>query len=376
MFENMKKNEITSEKKISIKQLIYIIVTIVITTESVFLPSFVASYAKEDSWISVIISTIFSALIFIIYYKLAMMFKDQTFFEYIEKIVGKFMGKIISILFILFFLNVIFVVTRQLIEIMGNAFMPKTPSLVFLVVTLIPVIYAVSKDFSSIVKINEILLPYGLFALIFIVVLSLPNIKIDNFMPILAKGILPPIIGSFPITSWVLESVILLAIFPQIEQKEKALKGGLLSILIIGFISFLGLIAIGIFSAEVTTNMQFPLLEVTRNIRTGIYTQRFDSLIMSIWIAGIYIKITVFTYLFLKGLTEILKCNDQKFALIPMAIFLSILPIYGCKDMGYFYQYLKKIFTTENLIVEIIIPLLLFLIAKIKGLDKKEQNNK
>ncbi|QSZ26795.1 endospore germination permease [Aceticella autotrophica] len=376
MFENMKKNEITSEKKISIKQLIYIIVTIVITTESVFLPSFVASYAKEDSWISVIISTIFSALIFIIYYNLAMMFKDQNFFEYIEKIVGKFMGKIISILFILFFLNVIFVVTRQLIEIMGNAFMPKTPSLVFLVVTLIPVMYAVSKDFSSIVKVNEILLPYGLFALIFIVALSLPNIKIDNFMPILAKGILPPIIGSFPITSWVLESVILLAIFPQIEQKEKALKGGLLSILIIGFISFLGLIAIGIFSAEVTTNMQFPLLEVTRNIRTGIYTQRFDSLIMSIWIAGIYIKITVFTYLFLKGLTEILKCNDQKFALIPMGIFLSILPIYGCKDMGYFYQYLKKIFTTENLIVEIIIPLLLFLIAKIKGLDKKEQNNK
>ncbi|AIS53095.1 spore germination protein KB [Thermoanaerobacter kivui] len=371
MLKKIEKSEITSGKKLSMKQFIFLIIIIITATESVCLPSFVASYAKEDSWLSVIISTIFSAFIFLIYYKLAMIFKEQSLFEYIEKITGKFIGKIISILYLLFCLNVAFVVTRQLIEIMNTAFMPETPALVFLIVTTIPVIYAVSKGLFVIAKMNEILLPFGIFALIFLTVMSLRNVKLDNFTPILAKGILPPLIGSFPITSWILESVILLVIFPHIEQKEKTLKGGLFAIIIVGFVSLIGVLPIGIFGAETTANMQFPILEQARNIRIENYTARFDVFIVSIWITGIYIKIAVFIYFFLKGIEEIFKCDDYRFALLPMATFLSILPAYACRDIGNFLEYLKKVFTTENLIIEIIIPVLLFIIAKIKKLDKR-----
>lgn len=80
MFKRMEQYEKTSEKKISRKQMIFLLVTTVISTADVFLPSFVALAAKQDSWISVLISFVTSSIVFVVYYKLALLFKEEILF--------------------------------------------------------------------------------------------------------------------------------------------------------------------------------------------------------------------------------------------------------------------------------------------------------
>lgn len=83
----------------------------------------------------------------------------------------------------------------------------------------------------------------------------------------------------------------------------------------------LGVLAIGIFGAKTASNFQFTALEMVRNIRISDYIQRFDSLVMAMWLMGIYLKIVIFTYLFAKGLAETIK---------PQTIALFYYPLLLC----------------------------------------------
>lgn len=371
MLKNIQQIENTVEKKITIKQLTFLLVTTVISTADIFLPSYVALNAAQDSWISIIIAAIVAPLIFTIYYKLAMIFKDRILFTYIDEITGKVIGKVISALYLLFFLHVVILIMRELVEIMINVFMPLTPPTVFYIAMMIPIAYTVSKGFLAIVKLNELLFPIGMLLLGFVIILSIPKIDMSNFLPVLENGIKPPLMGAVSILAFMLESVIILFFFPHISEKEKALKGGLSAFLILSFSLSLGVLAIGIFGAKATSGFHFAALEMVRNIKINDYLERFDSLVMALWVMGIYLKIVIFTYLLSKGFAETIKTEDYRFLILPLSTMLIPLSKNVSENLDGLYTFIQRYFGFEVFWFEVFFPIMLYVIAKIKKLDKR-----
>ncbi|WP_257875705.1 GerAB/ArcD/ProY family transporter [Thermoanaerobacterium thermosaccharolyticum] len=363
--------EVTTEKKISPKQFIYIIISFVLSTATIFLPSIVASKAEQDSWVSVLIATGFSIPVFCLYYGISNMFKDKTVFSFVEDIFGKILGKIIAFLYLLFFIHLAIIMIRELLEIMRSAFMPKTPPIVFSFVLMVIASYAITKGFIAIARMNEVVFPLGMGLLGFVIFFSIPYIKMENFLPVLAKGFLPPIKGSFPLTSWMLESIIILAIFPHISNSKKVLKSGIISLLFISFALLLGVLAIGIFGSKTTADFKFTALEMTRTIRLSNYFARLDSMIMAVWIEGIFMKITIFLYIIVKGFSDIINFDDFRFAVLPIASIIVPMSIFVSTNIDELYNFLKDTFFYETFIFEIILPVFIFTVAKIRKLDKK-----
>lgn len=373
MFKKILGLESAKEKKISIKQFIYLIMTIILSTATIFLPSFVAAQAEQDSWISVLLALAFCVPIYFLYYKLAMMFKEKIIFSYIEDILGIIIGKFVSFLYLLFFLHITVIMLRELLEIIRAAFMPKTPPITFALVTMVVVVYVVSKGFLAINRLNEIIFPFGMALLAFVIVFSLPLVRMENFLPVLENGIVPPIRGSIPIISWMLESVVLLTIFPHISYQNRALKGGIIALLLISFGLLLGVLAIGIFGAKTTSDFKFAALEMTREIKVSQYFSRLDSIIMAIWIEGIFLKISIFTYIIVKGLAETIKCPDYRYAMLPIAAIMVPLSILVSTNIDDLYMFLQHYNYFEMVVFEVFLPLIIFIIAKIRKLDKNTQ---
>ncbi|WP_434564993.1 endospore germination permease [Thermoanaerobacterium thermosaccharolyticum] len=371
MFRSFLSFEVATEKKISPKQFIYIIISVVLSTATIFLPSIVASKAEQDSWVSVLIATGFSIPVFCLYYGISNMFKDKTVFSFVEDIFGKILGKIIAFLYLLFFIHLAIIMIRELLEIMRSTFMPKTPPIVFSFVLMVVASYAITKGFIAIARMNEVVFPLGMGLLGFVIFFSIPYIKMENFLPVLAKGFLPPIKGSFPLTSWMLESIIILAIFPHISNSKKVLKSGIISLLFISFALLLGVLAIGIFGSKTTADFKFTALEMTRTIRLSNYFARLDSMIMAVWIEGIFMKITIFLYIIVKGFSDIINFDDFRFAVLPIASIIVPMSIFVSTNIDELYNFLKDTFFYETFIFEIILPVFIFTVAKIRKLDKK-----
>ncbi|MEG6566714.1 endospore germination permease [Thermoanaerobacterium saccharolyticum] len=371
MFRNILSFEATTEKKISPKQFIYLIVSVILSTATIFLPSIVASKAEQDSWMSVIMATSFSIPVFCLYYGISAIFKDKTLFSFLEDIFGKILGKAIASLYLLFFIHLTVIMLRELFEIMRSAFMPKTPPIVFSFALMIVASYAVTKGFVAIARMNEVVFPYGMGLLAFVIFFSMPYVKFENFLPILANGLLPPMKGSLPLISWMLESVIILAIFPHISDSKKVLKSGIISLIFIAFALMLGVLAIGIFGSKTTADFKFTALEMTRTIRLSNYFARLDSIIMAIWIEGIFMKITVFTYIIVRGFSDVLNFEDYRFAVLPIASIMIPMSVFVSSNVDELYNFLKDKFFYETVIFEVILPLFIFFVAKIRKLDKK-----
>ena len=64
--------------KISPYQLLLLLITMIISTADIFLPKFVAEEAMRDSWLSVIIGTIFSIIVANIFISLGKRFPNKT----------------------------------------------------------------------------------------------------------------------------------------------------------------------------------------------------------------------------------------------------------------------------------------------------------
>lgn len=351
--------------KISVLQLAFLVVTIVISTADILLPSFVAREAKQDSWIAVIIATLSSVILINIILFLAARYPDKTLIQYACDILGSPLGKAVGISYILFFLITSSGVLSQIQELFVISFNPAAPVIVFGLVILLTAAYAVSKGLEVIARINQLLLPVGILILFFIAVINIKNMDFKNFLPILHKGFYPSFKGAFLVQAWMLESVVVLHFWPYVSRKRKARKSITLALLALGISLETGVLTIAVFG-PLTEKFVFPALEYVRSASLGPHMENLDITIMMVWIGGIFIKITVFYYLIVLGIAQSFNFNSYKFLIAPVGILLITLTMTIAKPMPRLLHYLHYAKPFQSLIMGFVVPFLLLVISIIR----------
>ncbi len=116
-----------NKEVISNKQGICLIILFI--TGSTFVVG-IGSKAENDSWLAIILSTLFAFPILMIYARLLSLFPQKDLFDILEIIFGKFIGKFISILYIWFSLHLGTLVLRNFGEFIGTISLSKTPMII------------------------------------------------------------------------------------------------------------------------------------------------------------------------------------------------------------------------------------------------------
>jgi len=89
---------------ISNRQAVLLIVSTILPTSIMFLPAMISKEAQQDAWISIIILTAFGVVVGLIIASLGMRFPGQTIIQYSEVILGRPLGKIVALIYPLFFI--------------------------------------------------------------------------------------------------------------------------------------------------------------------------------------------------------------------------------------------------------------------------------
>mgnify|MGYP001230766974 CR=1 FL=1 len=88
--------------KISSLQMAIMMFPTIVATAILGVPSITAQYTKNDLWLSHILASLIGYVTVYIAYKLQILYPKQTVIQFSEHIMGRYAGKIISILFLLF----------------------------------------------------------------------------------------------------------------------------------------------------------------------------------------------------------------------------------------------------------------------------------
>ncbi|MFD1137439.1 GerAB/ArcD/ProY family transporter [Paenibacillus urinalis] len=328
-----------------------------------------------DVWISVLLSSVITFAAGIIIARLCMRFPGKTVFQFTREITGKWIAYIICFCIISYFVTISAFEIRVMAEVTRLYLLEATPVWSYVMIFMWVGFYLVIGGINPIARLYEIILPITLVIFVVIILLSVHLFDINNLRPVLGMGIMPVIKGIkpslFSFTGF--EAMLVVAAYMKHPNKGvKAVVYGISVPLVVYLITVI--MVIGGLSLDGTLTKTWPTLDLLRSFETeGLIFERFESLLLVIWIMQIFSTFTITHYAASLGGAQLFKgrkITPFLLLLLPVNYVIAMLP----KDINETFI-LGDILGNFSLVLFCGLPLVLLIISLIrkKGGKQSEQ---
>jgi spore germination protein KB len=332
-----------------------------------------ASIAKQDAWLSTVLSSVIGISVILLYYFLGSRHPGMTLIGIIKSILGKWIGTAVAALYVLFFIIVTYDLPWYIIDFMSHV-MHETPAYVISSLLVLSFAIAALYGVEVIVRASEIFLKLVTIFFFMSMLMVAPNIKADNLLPLLENGVLPVFKSSVFLSSYIAFPVIsILMVYPSHIESTKRTKGvlikGMLWSSLIYFVAII--LSILVLGSLVAAKSKYPTFLLLKEINVGNIFTRLEYFISVIWIVTVFIVGTLFFYSSTAGLSELLRLKNHKNIIGPLALIIFIMSgVAFSSDVANKY-WSRNIYLPFSITMGLLIPLLLFLIYYIKKLYTK-----
>lgn len=365
-----------SKDKISVKQLFFVFTIIVSSPATRFLPKHAALAAAQAGWLSPLLSTIpFLLLIFIVDYLLKE-YKDQSMSDIISKVMGKQIGYLALVVYLLWAISLAALYTRYYAERLTSSIYTTVSNNVLILLTLIFIAYMLRSGFTVIARMSEVLLPFIGAMLVMLSVFLLPRVRPDNVLPVYFNDIIPLIKGSLSSIS-ILSYLFLLFFLSDKLVNKKSLKffGYVAAYVNISSIMLVVFICIGVLGYTVTQRAPMPVLITVKQVSLMDTIENIEAVIIAIWIFADFTLISTMFVVMLNLIKSLFKLSDTRFLINIMAVLIYFLSQGISLTKFELEEFSNKLLLPLNISLGYVFPLILFLASKLRKAREKAKKN-
>ncbi|MCZ8512790.1 endospore germination permease [Paenibacillus filicis] len=326
--------------------------------------------AKQDAWVSLLVAGGIALLIAVITTKLVLLHPEQTFIQFSQTIMGKWLGKIVVVVYFVQWYTIIPIVLRQLTDLLQVLLLPKTPSIYIILVMVLIVIYVTySGGIDGIGRVSEILGPLIFLMVLLVLISSVPNIQWKRLMPFYADSGMAAIVkGSLPSASYLGHAVEFFMISPFLFTPRKGSPYVIWAVAIASFFVLLSIIMVILtVGVNLSSKMWYPFFEMTKKISIFGFIENLDALAVVIWIASVFVKLSIYLFIASYGTAQFLQVQNWKnmiWFIAPVVTAFAFFPQNVSEATG---NYLNNYWVPFVLPVNMIgLPLLLLIVGKIR----------
>ena len=320
-----------SKDRITTIQAAVIVINYTLGTGILTLPRAAAEKMKTpDIWVAVILGGLMTMIIGVIIVRLGQQFPGKTFYQYSQEIVGKWMGRLLSLLLVCYFVMMGGFHTRALAEITSFFLLEGTPSWAIVMPFMWVSLYLIMGGINPIARLLEIILPIAIGFFLLVAFMSFKIFEIDNLRPVLGLGIIPVLKGikTTALSYTGFESMLIIMAF--MKQPNKAVKAVLVGISIPLIVYLITVImVIGVFSIDGVITRTWPTVDLMRSFEIpGLLFERFESFLLVIWIMKMFTCFSIGYYAASLGLAQLFQKNIHPlmFSLLPVIYIISMIP--------------------------------------------------
>lgn len=272
--------------------------------------------ANQDIWL-MIISTFYCLLFNIPLIFLAMRFSNLSIIQYMEKIFGKYIGKVLGILYGLFFIRVAIHYYYIEIQMIRTTFMDELSPIIIILVLMIVSIYEASRGLEVSVRTVEFFGPIVVASLILFIVLGFNNIDLTVLLPIYEDSTLSRInMGAIEASLIFTDPNLLSMTFPSLSNKKDVVKIVVKSKIYSQLIIILMVIATQVsLGVEQARHSNFPFLTYVRLVRTYSIFERIEEAFLVTWLIIVTTRSVSYLYISSKAFKEVVD-KKHKFIYI------------------------------------------------------------
>ncbi|MEH7413824.1 GerAB/ArcD/ProY family transporter [Neobacillus drentensis] len=325
--------------------------------------------AKQDAWISILLGLAGGLVLFLVYYRLYKFFPNVPLTSYVQILVGKWVGRLIGFLYVMYFMYLAARILRDFGELLVTTAYTNTPMFVINSLMLLTIMYAIHKGLEVIARVSELFFIFiYLFAVTgFFVIMFTDLIHIENIKPIFEYG--PwPVIKSFMRTTLYFpfgEMVAFTMLLPFLNNQKKVKLVCLGGMVLAGInIVITSIVNISVLGVDFFTRSTFPLLSTISKIHFSNFLERLDVFYILYAIISGFFKITIFFLAAVYGAADIFKVEDYRKLVFPVGVII----LFGSRIIAANYseqihEGLKYVSFILHIPFQIIIPIALLIIA-------------
>ncbi|SFB06599.1 MULTISPECIES: endospore germination permease [unclassified Bacillus (in: firmicutes)] len=340
-------------------------------TSILITPSLLAKGAQQSAWVPALLGISGGFALVLLYNLIGSKMGSLTFFEYCEKVLGRWLGRCIVLLYTFF----AFITASILLWIQGNFLMTQiyteTPAAFLQGLFAITVLIAINFGIQAVARSSEIFIPWVLLLLSFMIFTLIPQYEGKKLLPLLDFNWTPTISASLSYISVVSSPlVLLLTIFPNVKDLKGAKRGMWLGNLLGGIVLLtISLMTVSILGADLTQNQTFPTYIVAKKINIGAFLTRIEVVLAFIWIITIFYKTHLYYYAAIEGFSHAFKIKNIKSLSTPLTFLLGALSINIYPNTPYMMEWNVKTWIPFSLTFGLAFPLLLLVV----GLFRKQK---
>ena len=267
-----------------------------------------------------------------------------------------FLGTILGVVLSIFFITLSFVYIRDFEDFMGTQYI-KTPTLIIGLLLIFICAFSVKSGVEVTARVAQLLVIPVLLSIFLVLITSMfffnltpLYVPIENWSSF-TKGIIEYL-------PKVCELVVLVVLVPILDNSKRNHNSIILFPLILNsiIIIMLTLVLYGVLgnSGEGVT---YKLFELFRDLIRG------DSLFIFVWVSTFFIKISLFLYASVVCLGVTMNIKDWNIFVLPISLLTVLLSIYSFSNYQEYFFFFISSFPLFELSIEIIVPLLFFVIT-------------
>jgi len=370
---------------ISVKQFAFLTFLIMIGQKLIILPAFLMNSSGRDGYISLLVMLLLELVIVA-----AIMFSikrtDKSFFELLDKGLGKIGGRIIAAVMLVAMLIKILLVISIIRIFFNSIFEQNLRDWLSIAAVCFLMFFIASKSLRGIGRLGEIIFPLVVFACLALAFLSIKNFRPSLLLPILEGGVRPVFSNLWIYPLWFLDIAVMVVFVGRVKGrvlieggsggKKHLMKAGLIAAGAASLVAlFLSLVLFMNFGdvphlLDYRTNVSGLLLFSSSSYRYG----RYDIPLFCLFILSLFVVLGLFFYSFVRHVSYIVKTDKHTnvAAVGSVGIFVTLLAFFNAEHTLFSFSigWVRFFGHFNNILVPLLVLVLAVMVSKKINKDK------
>lgn len=341
------------------------IVTMVITS-----PEISNTNVNQDAWIAGILGMLLAIPFALFLVHLGHMFPGMTIIEYSQVILGRWGGRVVGLIVIYFFIQQSANTARAFGDSFVIAVMPETPLLVFIIALVFLAGNTARNGLEVVARVGGPSLFVTLVLLGILFILPYNEMRFDNLLPVLARGLQPLWDAVILSVAFYGEFLVLTMVLPYLNRPKKVGRFTVYAIVLSGLMfTWLSIELAAVFGPTMASLVQ-PVFSLSRMINIAQFLERIEVISMGAWTLSTGVKLALFYWAAALGLAQWFNLSDYKPLVYPLgAIIVAFSILFYESTFDFAETFVAERFGVATILITVGIPLLLYTVARIRGLS-------
>jgi len=256
--------------------------------------------------------------------------------------------------------------TRQFIDFMSMIYFTTTPSIVLTIsMTLIAAI-AIHSGVEVIGRLAWLLTPIILSIILAIILPLTYSLDLGHLLPVMEHGLPPVGRGALFLDLWFSMYVYLTFFLPHVHPSANMRLWGWISAAVaaacflFSFIYILGIMGVAI------RTFTYPFMVMSRFTQAFEFLAHLDALVILFWVLDVFLRACMTYYCLVVGFAHWFGLKDYSRLILPTGVLITCFTYWSFPNMTVFTGS-AQIFAIVYLTFHFIYPLILLIIAKLRG---------